>query len=380
MGRAFFLLICLCSSVILGAEDRPPTRRVPVIDITDLYHPPQDPGDNFDLIAPYALPEIDLKAVILDVTGAFRKPVSDHPRKELRDASGPREPGVIPVTQLNAIFNRDVPCAVGPFEELRSPEDEMRDVPLFQQAGVGLLLNTLRSSQEKVEIVSFGSARPLAVAYNRDPRLVRKKVSRIHLCAGSTSPDIPEWNVLLDPNAMICLLRSDLPIVLYPCAGSDSPFGYDRHNTFWLLPDLQFVRKMTPSLQSYLAYAFDRSGRPDFLRAMEEPPPDPVMDRICQRPHNVWETAVWMEVSGRKLVQRPDGRHVLLSAGEVKATDRILPSEIRPCTVEVRNDGQYQFSPTDQPTHFWIIDRGDPHENERSLREALPSLYVSFKP
>ena len=41
-------------------------RPVPLIDITDLYHPPQDPGDNLDLIAAYALPEVDLKAVILD--------------------------------------------------------------------------------------------------------------------------------------------------------------------------------------------------------------------------------------------------------------------------------------------------------------------------
>ena len=45
-----------------------PTRRIQVIDCTDLYHPHQDVGDNFDIIAPYALSEIDLKAVILDVT------------------------------------------------------------------------------------------------------------------------------------------------------------------------------------------------------------------------------------------------------------------------------------------------------------------------
>ena len=46
-------------------------KRVPVIDITDLYHPYQDPGDNFDLIAAYALPEIDLRAVILRLQGSL---------------------------------------------------------------------------------------------------------------------------------------------------------------------------------------------------------------------------------------------------------------------------------------------------------------------
>ena len=53
--------------------------RTPIIDVTDLYHPYQDVGDNFDLVAAYALPEIDLRAVILDAHESFRKPVSDHP-------------------------------------------------------------------------------------------------------------------------------------------------------------------------------------------------------------------------------------------------------------------------------------------------------------
>ena len=38
-------------------------QRIPVIDCTDLYHPHQDVGDNFDLVLPYALnEEIDLRA------------------------------------------------------------------------------------------------------------------------------------------------------------------------------------------------------------------------------------------------------------------------------------------------------------------------------
>jgi len=51
--------------------------RVPVIDITDLYHPYQDPGDNFDLIAAYALPEIDVRAIILDPTEVFRADMAE---------------------------------------------------------------------------------------------------------------------------------------------------------------------------------------------------------------------------------------------------------------------------------------------------------------
>ena len=101
---------------------------------------------------------------------------------------------------------------------MKSPQDKMLDIPAFQQQGVELILKVLRESKEPVSILSFGSARPIAVAYNRDPKLFHAKVKRIHLSAGASSPDYLEWNVGLDPNAIVCLLRSDLPVAIYPCA------------------------------------------------------------------------------------------------------------------------------------------------------------------
>jgi len=107
---------------------------VPVIDVTDLYHPHQDVGDNFDIVAAYALPEIDLRAVILDCTEPFRQPVAKDPGPGLfPDARGPREPGFIPVWQLNFAFGRNVPCATIPFNRMKSPGDKMLDAPPFQQ-------------------------------------------------------------------------------------------------------------------------------------------------------------------------------------------------------------------------------------------------------
>ena len=64
------------------------SEKIPVVVITDLYHPYQDPGDNLDLINAYALPEVDLKAVILDITDAFRKKIGDHPTL-WKDPRGP---------------------------------------------------------------------------------------------------------------------------------------------------------------------------------------------------------------------------------------------------------------------------------------------------
>jgi hypothetical protein len=39
----------------------------------------------------------------------------------------------------------------------------------------------------------------------------------------------------------------------------------------------------------------------------------------------------------------------------------------------------FTFELTSGPTNVLIYDRGDPHENEKALREALPALYTSFR-
>src|SRR5690348_4759768 len=143
-------------------------RKIPIIDITDLYHPAQDPGDNFDIIMPYALPEIDLRAVILDATEKYRQSYADHENPAFHDPNGPRDPGIVPMSQMNYIFGQNIPFAVGPFRQMRTIDDPMLDVPQFQQQGIQLILDTLSSSEAKVEVVCFGSVRTLAAAYNRE--------------------------------------------------------------------------------------------------------------------------------------------------------------------------------------------------------------------
>ena len=134
---AVWMLVLSTSSLAAdtsGAGTTP--KRVPLIDVTDLYHPHQDVGDNFDILAAYALPELDLRAVILDCTEPFRQPVAKDPGPGLfPDARGPREPGFIPVWQLNSIFGRNIPCATIPFNRMKAVDDKMLDAPPFPQQG-----------------------------------------------------------------------------------------------------------------------------------------------------------------------------------------------------------------------------------------------------
>jgi len=373
-------LMAATALAAMPSAARPLRRRFPVIDVTDLYHPHQDVGDNLDLIAAYALPEIDLRAVILDITQRFRDARPEAPEPRTGDAAGPRDPGYVPVLQLNYVFGRAVPCAAAPFEPLRSPDDALLDAPPFQQQGVELLIETLRRSREPVEIVSFGSARPIAAAWNREPALLRRKVRRVHLCAGAAPPGYLEWNVALDVHAFVRMLRCGLPVDIYPCATDRGPFSYGPHNGFWLLPDLRWVRDLHPRLRRYVVAAFERTARSDFLRAMDEEPSAEAIERTCRRPHNVWETCVWMRVADRRLVRRADGSHRIVPAAEVRPDDRVLPNEMRPVEVTVRDDGHFDWRPASRPTPWRLYDRGDPRENEAALREALPALYLGFAP
>lgn len=353
-------------------------KKIPIIDVTDLYHPHQDPGDNLDILTPYALPEIDLKAVILDTTDRFRGPYADHENPFFRDPTGPRDPGFIPMIQLNYLFDRNVPFAVSPFTPMRSPYDKMTDVPRFQQTGIQLILDTLEESDEPVEILSFGSTRAIAAAYNRDPELFRRKARKLHISAGASSPHYLEWNVHLDVHGFVRLLRSNLEMAIYPCATENGPFDYGPHNSYWILENMNFIRDMEPRLRNYLGYVFERMNRVDFLRALDEPLGDDFMKRICAKRHNVWETAVWAQVARRSIVQRASGEYRLVPNGEIAAGDRVLPNELRPCRVEVQDNGFFAFEFVEQ-SNFAMYDRGEPYLNERALREALPELYRNFR-
>ena len=366
-------------------------KKIPVIVVTDLYHPFQDCGDNFDLVTAYALPEIDLKAVILDCSEAFRKPLAYDAGKGLYpDSNGPRDAGFIPVMQLNYIFGKNVPVAAGPFSNMKNIQDKMLDIPAFQQQGVDLILNTLRESKERVQIASFGSARSITAAYNREPDLFVKKVKQIHLSAGTSAPVFLEWNVALDTNAVVRLLQSDLPIAIYPCAAANKdsiayrsrnyPFSYDSHNTYYKLPNLSFIENMDSKLRRYLKYAYGRIQRNDFLRCMDSDTIFTVKKDLFSHENYVWETAIWINISGRKLVKTPEDNYLIKSSQDVIATDKVLPNNLNSCKVSVEKSGLFTFTEITGTSNFSIFYRGDINENEKALRIALPDLYKSFKP
>jgi len=334
-------------------------KRTPIIDVTDLYHPHQDPGDNIDILWALGLPDVDLRAVILDATQEYRSPFHHPNDEQYSDPHGQREPGIIPMAQLSYLFDREVPHAMGCFERMSDPNDPLDRVSRFQQTGIERILHELERSKDQVHILSFGSCRTIAAAYNRNPDLMKRKVARVYVSAGS-SGDYLEWNVNLDPAAYICLMSSELPIAWYPCATSEGPFAKDHHNTYWLMPDLHWLYGMDPKLQRYLVYVLDKECRNDFLQAMDEPADPARLAAIAARHHHVWETAIWFQALGRSTTS---------------SASRSIEELLEPIWWSVDEQARIKIEPADGRTGRWRYYRNDPDAYEQLMQTQVPQIY-----
>lgn len=211
--------------------------RVPVIYSTDLYHPHQDLDDHFDLAQLFALPELDVRGIVLDINGRL-------------DRSG--RPAI---EQMMRLTRRRVPWAVGLKDKLGSLDDAGLGQPAEFQKGVALILKALREAESPVTIVATGSVRDIVAAYRRKPELLRAKCSRLYLNVGNARDLYGEHNVNLDPLAYRVLLQSGLPVCWCPCYPK-----LHKGATYWLLRYGPMFRPggAPVGLQNYFLYAMRR--------------------------------------------------------------------------------------------------------------------------
>ena len=278
--RKFFCACILMSALSLAAET------VPVIYSTDLFHPHDDPDDHFDLAALFALPEFEIKAVLLDLG-----------KRQLE------KPGAIPLRQMLALTGRSVPFASGLGEKLSSPSADGRDQPAQFQGAVELLLKTLRESAKPVTVITAGSLRDVCAAWNREPELLKQKIKRLYINIGTAERGGTEWNVMLDPNAYIGILRSGLPVYLCCCMpmrkNSNSVYS-----TWWHFRQGDVLETAPRGLQNFFIYALQRPS-PQELEPLEALKKDlrPWHRLVWQMDRNMWCTASFLHASGRVTVK-----------------------------------------------------------------------------
>ncbi len=329
-------------------------KRIPVIYSTDLFQPPEDPDDHYDLAILSCLHELELKAVIFDMATSHRKP---------------EERGVSALDQMAKITgNSPPPWKLGLRNPLRSPDDKASDQPEEFQGGVELILATLGQSNEPVVMFLVGSCRDFVVAFNRNPGLLREKVKAVYVNAGNgPAGKQTEWNVALDPNAYIGLMSSGLPIFWCPCftevlklSSPDEVSSGNAYGTFFIVPNqAKLLASTRPVVKNYFAYALGKL-RDEPLAFLDQEPQD-----LPETPRNMWCTGPFLHAAGRKIHPTSNGQWITCSPNDAG----VIGADHSP--VEV-----FCFEPVRIQSH-WIKDheRMIPEFHETS-DEASTTIHV----
>ncbi len=287
------LIAFLCMGMLpfftsVANADEP--KRIPVIYSTDLFQPPEDPDDHYDLAILSCLRELELKAVIFDMATSHRNP---------------EERGASALDQMAKITgNPPPPWKMGLRNPLRSPDDKAFDQPEGFQGGVELILEILEQSEEPVAMFLVGSCRDFTVAFNRNPDLLREKVKAVYVNAGNgPAGKQTEWNVALDPNAYVGLMTSGLPIFWCPCftevlklSSPDDVSSGNAYGTFFIVPNqAELLASTRPVVKNYFAYALGKSLEEPLAFLDQEP------QVLPETPRNMWCTGPFLHAAGRTI-------------------------------------------------------------------------------
>ena len=223
-------IVWLLAAAAAGAPDGA-ARGVPILYSTDLHHPHVDPDDHFDLATLFALPEFDIRGIVLDSGSRQMK-----------------QPGHVPLRQMMHLAGRNVPFAIGLGRPLSSLEDDGRGQPEEFQHGVALILDVLRRTNQEITVFTTGSVRDMAAALNRQPELFRRKVRCFYLVAGS-------YNTRLDKKAFARIMTADLPV--HWCIGTFAWRGktVSAFCTNWVFRQRDVLESAPGPLQNYFIYA-----------------------------------------------------------------------------------------------------------------------------
>ena len=344
--------LCACASVSPSeTAAKPRADGIPLIYCTDLFHPPDDPDDWFDLATLFAIDELDIRGIVLD-QGEKQKERS----------------GRIPIEQMMAITGRKgIVSVYGLPRKLRSPSDKGLDQPEEFQAGVELILSVLRKSDKKVTLIAVGSLRDVCAAYNREPGLLKKKVGRLYVVAGHSDGG-EEYNVQLDPHAYVGVMRSGLPIYWMPC------FGKEPYVCRWQFRQGDVLENCPLELQNYFVYGLTKADpkKIDAVLALDKPIAADVKERIWAMDRAMWSTAAFIHAAGLTVVMK-DGQWRLVPAeevGQAKPAFRFVPTR-----VTVKDDGatrleELEARPAEQVMQIFQF-QGTASDYSRAMSQCL---------
>ncbi len=360
-------LLVLALNMYAQTNSPVPSAKVKLIYSSDIYFPPDDPDDWFDLATLFATTEIKVLGIVLD--------------QQLYDKRPEREgTGAVPLKQMFEISGRTAPYAIGLRTPLKSLDDTGLDQAAECQKGAEMILDLLAKTEGKVVLLTVGTARDVAAAFNRNPGLFRKKVSKIYLNAGIYGIPERRFDVNLDKdrNAFVAIMKSGLPVYWAPC------FGENNYETYWQASQGKMLEPAARKLQNYFLYAFskgtgiigpaagnaiadpleflNRSGEPDQLR------------KVYGLSRNMWSTASILDAAGLKIYKNKHGEY---TASRRPAGD--FKREVKPYSfkrMKVFIDDQGRVHP-EKPGNIevFVFHKNDVDEYRNSLESVLKKMF-----
>ncbi len=305
------------------AEARPPgqaLRPPPVIHVTDLFRPHNDPDDHWDLATQFALAargDIELRAVLIDFP----------------PARPPRAPDLAAVAQLNRLAGLAVPVAVG---TSRGPGHDAAAPPTpVERQGVDLLLRLLAETDRPLIIHVTGSCRDVALAGREAPELFARHCAGVYLNAGTGAPrpgphSRLEYNVALDPASYAAIFRLPCPVFWLPCfetLDDGAPWTVREFGSCWSFRQERLLPRLAPPLQNYFLLMFERRSGENWLAALNAPPDPAALKKHSARTRHMWCTAGFLHAAG--WAAGPDGTLLPRDSAAARAVCGFLPIRVR---------------------------------------------------
>jgi hypothetical protein len=342
-ARVSLLVLLLASSACTGGGVADASRKVPVLYCTDLFHPPDDPDDHFDLAVLYALEELDIRGIVLD-----------------QGSRQQEQPGRIPVEQMNRLTGREVPWAIGLARGLKRPEDPAEDQSEEFQGGVRLILDILEHSSDPVTIITVGSLRDVAAAFNRRPGLFGGKVARVMAFIGEASAATREWNVGLDPAAFIRIMDATPELWWVPCFDGGN-FRNNGNASYWSADQSDLLSRASDRVMNFFIYALTAVDSPDPIGFLDSEVDGPARARVLAGKRNLWCSAVFTAVAGRRIVER-EGMWLALPPDRIAAEDRVVEAfRFLPVALHVDGEARVVYGESERSRtvrRFQVVDPG----------------------
>ena len=356
-----FVLSLLLLSQIGCSESNSVSTRTPVIYSTDLFHPHDDPDDHFDILSLYAIRAFDIKAVILD-----------------QGLKQDERPGDVPLKQLNSLFGKNIISGKGLALPLNSPNDKALDQQAQYQQGVDLLVYTLKQSSQPVTVISVGSLRDIAAAWNRFPQLLREKIKRLYCFIGEASlSSFKEYNVELDQHAFVSIMNSGLPIYWVPCFDGGL-WKNDGSASYWQTKQRHILEGVSNEVINFFRFALLEPQRVVERENFKEPIRQEQREKLYRELRNLWGAAVFVHAAGIPIIEK-NGHWFIATQQNKSWSDGNRLFTFEAVRMWVGTDGVVYYDNSEKSHEIYRFKVVDRVKYQSAMTEITNDIYRNIK-